>query len=276
MNARFRLLSAMILLCMLVPAAHARKMKLKLDATAEIGFLAVASHRVQFSKDNTYFDYRDNGAQDVLFPVTRYSLDLALGRRQTVTLLYQPLRLETTDRLDDAILVDDLEFPAGTPVLFLYNFPFYRASWMYDLLKKKKSEASIGLSLQIRNATIVFASLDGELYRANRGIGPVPLLKFRGTWPVGKRTWIGTEIDGIYAPVSYLNGSDEEITGALLDASLRGGMSLRKYGETFLNLRYLAGGAVGTNEDDTGPGDGYVKNWLHFFTVTTGFTYHFR
>ncbi len=30
------------------------------------------------------------------------------------------------------------------------------------------------------------------------------------------------------------------------------------------------GGAVGTNEDDEGPGDGYVRNWLHFLTVTLG------
>ncbi len=41
----------------------------------------------------------------------------------------------------------------------------------------------------------------------------------------------------------------------------------------FVNLRYLGGGAVGTSEDETGPGDGYVKNWLHFGTVTLGFIY---
>lgn len=49
--------------------------------------------------------------------------------------------------------------------------------------------------------------------------------------------WWGTEIDGIYAPISGVNGSSSEVTGALLDASLR---------------------------------VGYTKNWLHFITVSLG------
>jgi len=38
----------------------------------------------------------------------------------------------------------------------------------------------------------------------------------------------------------------------------------------FLNFRYLGGGATGTGDPDF-PGDGYVKNWLHFFNVSAGF-----
>lgn len=43
----------------------------------------------------------------------------------------------------------------------------------------------------------------------------------------------------------------------------------------FLNLRYLGGGAVGTS-DDEGPGDGYVRNWLHFTTVSVGLIYEWK
>jgi hypothetical protein len=39
----------------------------------------------------------------------------------------------------------------------------------------------------------------------------------------------------------------------------------------FANLRYLGGGAVGIDDDSTGPGDGYTRNWLHFASLSVGF-----
>ncbi len=42
-------------------------------AVAELGFLAVLDHNVQFSKRGTYFDYKSDGGQNVLFPVSRFS-----------------------------------------------------------------------------------------------------------------------------------------------------------------------------------------------------------
>ena len=38
----------------------------------------------------------------------------------------------------------------------------------------------------------------------------------------------------------------------------------------FFNLRYLGGGAVGTESNPNPPSDGYTKNWLHFITVSLG------
>ena len=75
--------------------------------------------------------------------------------------------------------------------------------------------------------------------------------------------------------VSYLNGSDNEVVGAILDASFRSGLKLTEEVDAFLNLRYLGGGAVGTSDNTDGPSDGYVKNWLNFGTVSAGFSYSF-
>jgi len=72
--------------------------------------------------------------------------------------------------------------------------------------------------------------------------------------------------------LGYLNGSDNEVVGAILDASLRVGMEFEQPITAFLNFRYLGGGAVGTTDID-GPGDGYVRNWLNFLTLTAGFRY---
>jgi len=249
---------------------------LKFSGIAELGFLAVLKHNVQFSNAGTYVNYVKDGGQDVLFPVNRISLELEVNKKHIWTLLYQPLRLESTALLSRDLVIDGLTFPAGTGVNFLYNFPFFRLSYMKEFRPDDdKFNFAFGGSLQIRNATIAFESIDGRLFRSNRDIGPVPVLKFRTRYSPNKRSYTEFEADGIYAPVSYLNGSDNEVVGAILDASIRQGLQFNNEVKAYLNLRYLGGGAVGTSDDDPGPGDGYVKNWLHFATVTAGFVYQF-
>ena len=242
----------------------------------EIGFLAVGSHKIQFGNNGTYFDYRQDGAQDVLLPFTRLSVDVNPGGLHRFTLLYQPLTIQTEALLGENLIVDNEVFTAGTPVSLLYNFPFYRVSWLREIRFSDRGYLGAGLSLQIRNATISFASLDGEQFRTNRDVGPVPAFKFLGTLTPRERLFFTLEVDGMYAPISYLNGSDSEVVGAIIDASVRGGIAVSPDKSLFLNTRYIAGGAVGTSTDPLPPGDGYVKNWLHFFTVSLGFSQYIR
>lgn len=243
-------------------------------AVAEMGFLAVLDHKVQFSNSGTYFDYKKDGGQDVLFPVKRFSLELDFNKRNTLVFLYQPLQLSSQVLLESDLIVDDLRFPASNSVNLLYNFPFYRLSYLRELVKNKKDFSfAIGGTLQIRNATISFESADGTKFRTNRDVGLVPALKVRGKSQLNKWMYAELEADGIYAPVSYLNGSDNEIVGAILDASFRTGLNVNDHIDAFFNVRYLGGGAVGTSDDNEGPGDGYVRNWLHFLTVSVGAVY---
>jgi hypothetical protein len=246
---------------------------IRFRSVAEIGFVGVLSHKIQFSKNGTYFDYVKNGGQDVLSPVSRFSIEMDAGYRNTFILLYQPLRLETQDLLKNDLTVDNYTFLASTGIKLLYNFPFYRASYLRELLPAQSGRSlAVGATIQIRNATITFESFDGSGFRANRDIGIVPALKARGSIPLTDRFYLGMEADGIYAPVSYLNGSTNEVKGAILDASIRAGAKI-KQGAVFLNVRYLGGGATGTSANDVWPGDGYVKNWLHFLFVSMGFVY---
>lgn len=250
--------------------------KYKFTAVAEIGFLGVLDHKVQFGNNGTYFDYRKQGGQDVLFPIIRPSLELQYKKRNTFIFLYQPLALESTVYLEEDLIVDDLVFPATSSVDLLYGFPFYRFSYLRELMpKKEKWDFGLGGTIQIRNATISFRSTDGNLFRTNRDVGIVPALKLRTKYKVNPWSYLELEADGIYAPVSYLNGSDNEVVGAILDASLRGGIKLTEEVHSFLNIRYLGGGAVGTSDGQEGPSDGYQRNWLHFGTVSVGFKYGF-
>lgn len=246
-------------------------------AVAELGFLAVLSHKVQFGQNGTYFDYKKDGGQNVLFPVSRLSLELDIKERNTFILLYQPLTIQTQVLLNEDLVVDNLTFPANSSVDLLYNFPFFRISYLRELLPNNpKFDLAVGGSVQLRNATITFESTDGTRFRTNRDVGIVPALKVRARSILSELVYLELEADGIYAPISYLNGSDNEVTGAILDASLRAGLKITTNVNTFFNLRYLGGGAVGTSEDEPGPGDGYVKNWLHFLTVSAGFVYRFN
>lgn len=249
--------------------------KLEFSAIAELGFVSVFDHKIQFSQSGTYFDYRRDGGQDVLFPVGRLSLELR-SNRSTFYLLYQPLRLSSQVYLEEDLIVDQAVFAAGTGVNLLYNFPFYRFSYTRELAPNKPNfNFAMGASIQIRNATISFESMDGSIFRTNRDVGIVPALKIRTNYHFNDRFYLELEADGMYAPVSYLNGSDNEVVGAILDASLRTGYPLVDHVQGFLNLRYLGGGAVGTSDNIDGPGDGYVRNWLHFGTVTAGAKYTF-
>ena len=246
--------------------------KIKFRAVAELGFVAVLAHKIQLGNNGTYFDYVNDGGQDVLFPATRLSIEMDLNERNTFILLYQPLRIESQVLLRNDVILNGTIFPASRGVKCLYNFPFYRFSYLRELTTDNKNfDFAIGGSLQIRNATISFESTDGELFTANRGTGPVPALKIRSRINFNNCLYSEFEADGMYAPVSYLNGSDNEIVGAILDASLRVGADVNPLTGMFLNVRYLGGGATGTDTGDVWPGDGYVKNWLNIFNVSAGF-----
>jgi hypothetical protein len=123
----------------------------------------------------------------------------------------------------------------------------------------------------VRNAVIDFGSQDGTQFSSERDIGPVPLFKGRVRQPIGKHGFWGLEADGAYAPIKYINGSDTDVVGSLLDLSARTGFAVRPGVDAYLNLRYLTGGAEGTGKDTRPPGDGFTYNYLHFVALSLGF-----
>ncbi len=242
---------------------------LQLRAHAELGFVAPVSHTIQFSKNGSKIDYVDEGGQDVLFPFGRLAMTLNWSDRHSLDLLYQPLLIESRATAERDLRVDDEVFAEGTPMLFRYSFPFWRMSYTYSVVQSSCWRVGLGGGLQIRNATIEFQSLDGEQFRSNRDVGPVPLLRLFVKRAFGDAAYLEGEVDGFYAPIKYINGGSSDVVGAIWDASLRAGLNLRYDTEAFVNLRYLGGGAEGTG-DDEGPGDGYTSNWLHLVALTLG------
>jgi len=176
-----------------VDKAGNKNKKFQFNAIAELGFLNVFDHKIQFSNSGTNFDYRKDGGQDVLFPVSRLSLELE-SNRNTFYLLYQPLRIESQVLLKNDLIVDNELFISGSSVKLLYSFPFYRFSYTRELFPNRpKFNFALGGSIQLRNATISFESADGSIYRTNRDVGIVPALKLKTNYHFND--WFYAEIE---------------------------------------------------------------------------------
>lgn len=243
----------------------------RLELRVDAGFLGVLSHRYQKGRDGTNFDFREDGAQDVLFPVSRYAASLVLSRRHRLTLVYQPLTLRTREILDRAVVIDGTTFEAGTNLELVYGFPFWRAGYAYSLDVGSRSALRLGVALQIRNATVEFASLDGATFTSNRDVGPVPLLHVGWRTALAHPYWFELEVDGLYAPVKYLNGDDNSVEGAVVDANVRLGIEAFEHADVFVNARYFGGGAEGNSGEAPRT---YSSNWLHLAVVSLGVALH--
>lgn len=274
-----RFLSLAVLLCLpaAVRAQEATAPRLQLRAVGELGFLGVHSNTVRYGQQGTVFRFTEEGGQDNLFPLMRLAAELSWRGRHTAILLYQPIDLRGETLLTRDVSFQDVTFPAGTPLNVRYGFSFWRASYLYDFLASPELELAVGASLQLRNATLTFTSSDGSRRWASRDVGPVPALKLRGRYTFASKVWVGLEVDGIYATGGFLNrdNTKESFDAGILDASARVGMRVTGPLDVFLNLRYLGGGARGTDEAEaaSGLGDGYSSNWLDTTSVTLGFLY---
>ncbi len=242
----------------------------RVKPVAELGALFVVSHQYQGGSDGTVFDLRRDGGQASASFAYRLSAEVELFDHHELILLYQPIDLRTRATLTEDFRANGLTFPAGTPMQFRYGFDFYRLSYLYDFLPRADQELALGLSMQLRVADIEFTSLDGELQRTSQNLGPVPLIKARGRYTFDNNVFVGTEIDGIGIQFPSEQGS---VLGLFFDTSLRVGYSPTQFLETFLNVRYVGGGARGPGSKplDAAFGDGYTNNFIHTLNTSIGF-----
>ena len=249
----------------------------------EIGFVAVLQHLYQSGTGGTMFNFVTQGGQDILFPFQRYAADVVLGGRHIVTLLYQPLTLNTRTMVDanpptiGTLYVGGASFGTGTAVDISYGFDFWRASYLYDFARSPDTILGAGLSLQIRNASISFTAVNGSDRAVQQNIGPVPILKVRAAHEFSPRFGLDFEADGFYASSAFFNGSGADFTGWVWDAALTASTSFAPGARAFLVVRSIGGGAEGYDAYGytswTTSSDGsYTYNELATLAVSLGFT----
>jgi hypothetical protein len=255
---------------------------LSIATIAETGFVKILTHQITIGDPgagNTTFDYVREGGQEILFPFSRYSAELGIGDRHRLIFLYQPLLIDTQVWLQEARTIDGETFVADEGVNVTYSFPFYRTSYLFDFFPQDNTELALGVSLQLRNASVRFESTGGQRIVVTQDLGLVPIIKLRGehrfTTARIPGAFVAGEVDGFYASSAIFNGADFEFTGSIFDASIRAGYQPIDGVEVFLNVRALGGGANGTRpaEDNifwTQSRDGFTDNFLTSLSVTLG------
>ena len=216
----------------------------------EQGAIKLLSHvyRVGSLADgNTAFDFVHQGGQELLYFFDRYTAGVNIGGRHDISFLYQPLELTTEVRFKDAVKVDNVTFAAGTAMRLTYGFPFYRATYRYNFLNNERFSLGAGAAVQLRDASIRFAEADGATGKlvVSQNLGIVPALSVAGRAAIGRRGFLGFEATGIYASSSFFNGASFNFEGSILDASVRGGITLKGGSEVFANARFFGGSASG-------------------------------
>lgn len=242
----------------------------KARLSVEGGGVAVLSHTIQYGKNGTVFDYRREGAQDVLFPFSRVEVDWINAAGDETRFLYQPLVFETQARMERDVKVDATVFNDGEAVDLLYSFPFYRVSRVWAM-SSGETRWGGGLGLQVRNARIIFTSADGTKRTVNQNIGPVPL--FVGTMERPWDEWIiGGEISAMYAPIKYLNGANNDVVGAFADASVSLARPVSDGQRFEVTARYIGGGGQGTGRKRGEESDGFTANWIDLLAGSVGWS----
>lgn len=250
-----KLMLRTIVLLAVAGSAFAQDAGVSVRLEAEAGAIKVFHHSYRSgtaADGNTNFDFVTMGGQEILYPFQRISAELGIGERHRVRLLYQPLELATQTVAREAFTVDEVTFAEGTPVDIVYSFPFYRATYLYDLLPGP-AYLGVGGALQLRNASIRFTGYEDPagtipVRAVSQNLGPVPALAVYGEFPFGERLYAGFELTGLYASSAFINGADFEFEGSILDASARVGLELRPGLSTFVNLRFLGGSAAGVSQ----------------------------
>lgn len=282
-----RIAIVVILLALLALAAPAQNLlnqndgPIELELVGETGFVAVLAHTIQVGESGSLFNFRTEGGQEILFPISRLTAEVTAADRHTVILLYQPLEIATQVRFDAARTIDQTTFEANEGVNVTYSFPFYRVSYLYDFAAANNLELAAGLSLQLRNASVRFVSVNGDQndIAVSQDLGPVPIIKVRAEYRFDESAipgaFLGLEADGFYASSAFINGASYDFSGSIYDVSLRAGFMPRPGVDVFANVRALGGGASGTRPDDardfwSQSESGSTDNFLSTLSLTLG------
>ncbi|MBN1798784.1 MAG: hypothetical protein JW822_09405 [Spirochaetales bacterium] len=262
-------ITMLVLVASAVPAQEAEAPVFTLELRAEMGFTGILRHVIQSGPGGDIgdeFDYLARGNQDTLFPFTRFEAEAGLFQNHKIILLYQPLTLETEAPITSAFRFNGVDYDPADGFLFLtYAFDFWRVSYLYEILSPPDFFLGVGISLQIRNASIVFRSQENGKGTVQDNIGPVPIIKLRVGYEWENGFYLLFEGDGFYASSAIFNGAEYDFMGYIYDVSLRGGYKFDATTGAYLNVRFLGGGADGTNSDDQ-----FTYNDLHTVSASVG------
>lgn len=218
----------------------------------EQGAIAILSHTYQngnFKGENPTFDFVKQGGQDNMYPFSRYAVGATIADNHRLWFTYQPLNLVTNVSFQEDVTIGNRVFDLANgreSMQLTYSFPFYRATYTYDLLSKVENAVlGVGIAMQIRNVSIRFIPLDGSDAFVAQNVGIVPALALYSEYRFPFGLTLSADIAGSYANSSFFNGATYAFSGSILDASLRMAYDLPNGFALFGTLRYFGGTSDG-------------------------------
>ncbi len=253
----------------------------------EQGTIGLLHHTYQNGTTGDDFDFIKQGGQNNLYPFSRYTVGATIEDNHRVWFTYQPFQIDTAVDFPDspAVEIGDKDFSG--PMELTYSFPFYRATYTYDLLGTyEEAYLGVGLALQIRNASIQFREMydDGTTnppeYFVSQNVGLVPALAIYSEYRFPFGLTLSADIAGSYANLAYINGADYAFEGSILDASLRMAYAIENGFSLFANARFFGGTSKGEGENDadvwTDSVEEYTKNNIASLTFSAGLAWQMQ
>lgn len=248
---------------------------LSVHGSFEYGFVFLPDHQIRWGQKDGFLDYVSSGGQKTLFPNWRVTAGGTIAKDHQLTFTYQPIYLDTQVNLRQDFAPDGVEFKKGDAVNMRYYFPFYRLSYLWHAINDANWRWSIGLGLQLRNATIGYTKADGTKRFEQRNVGPVPLLHtaLRYSWNNG--IWLGLDAQGFYAPIKYLNGSNTDVIGWIYEVTVDSGIKIWRGLSGYGNVRVLGGGNSGNSKTPRPTGGTYSENIILTVAMNLGLAVKF-
>ncbi|MBS3742618.1 MAG: hypothetical protein KGY74_10900 [Candidatus Cloacimonetes bacterium] len=179
--------------------------------------------------EGTLFSLKEDLTTDVE-PYFRSRLHYHFNPKHHLILLYAPLEVTATGKVDKDIDFQGEVFPANTDLKSIYKFNSYRITYRYDFVRKTNLTFGLGFTAKIRDAII---SLENDTIKAEKeNVGFVPIINFKSNWKMKEKLWLILEGDALAAP-----------QGRAEDVALKLNYQLNKKLGLNIGYRLLEGGA---------------------------------
>ena len=185
-------------------------------------------------------------------PYFRVSGAYTWNDRHRVHVLYAPLKIVGTDRLEEPVSFQGISFASGELTRALYRFDSYRIGYRYRLYDSDSWQMWVGATVKLRDANISLSQ--GSIIANRANTGPVPLLSVYVRKSISTRWSSILEVEGLAAP-----------QGRALDAAVKLRYQFENGAGVSAGYRMLEGGADNKKV--------YTFAWMHYGLVS--FDYRF-
>ena len=234
--------------------------------TLEYGRFKIIKNLIQFGEEGSKFDFIKEGGQENLYPHMRFYIETPLNSQKLfLKILYQSFFIETFSRLRRNISLDDKVIEEEKAIDCQYNFPFTRLSLLYTWLHNHQT-VRFGPSLQIRNASIIITTADGNTRVGRLGTGLVGLFSLVHEYKF-ESLRLKTELDGL----GQIKEKDRG--GYLYEFSFSILKKQHKDYDLLSGLRYFTGGYAGQNSSTSALQGNYTKNYVESLSFFLGLSY---